>query len=131
AKIPVSGRGIENVPPTVKLISPVGGEVIISGTSFNVQFSGSDNDQLTGFKVSYSTDGGTSFPFNIGFVGPDATQIVWNVPDELETTKARIQVTARDRSGKKPSATSCTLTVQKRPKHTAHPMLEVATRHPP
>jgi hypothetical protein len=111
----IRGQGGDTTPPTVQVLVPAGGETLTAGTPFTIQFAGSDNDALSGFLVAYSTDGGMTFPNEIGRVGPMATSIIWNIPDGLQTTQGRIQVTARDRSGNTASAVSGIFTVRGQP----------------
>jgi hypothetical protein len=118
--IGLSGRFTigDAVPPTVSVISPVGGETLTAGTRTTILFTGMDNNAIAGFTVAFSTDGGQTFPAQnlIGQVVPSSTSmssIVWNIPDTLQSTQTRIQVTARDRSGNMASAQSGIFTVQR------------------
>ncbi len=97
--------------PGAQLLNPVGGEIFNAGTQISINFTGTDNDLLTGFIISYSTDGGTSFDHEIARRGPSIGQVVWNIPDFLSTTQGRIRVVVMDRSGNSASATSGTFTV--------------------
>jgi hypothetical protein len=108
------GNSKDAIAPTVSLTAPNGGETLMAGIPFNIQFSGKDNDALSGFTVAYSADGTTFLPENeIARVGPTTTSVIWNIPAALQTTQGRIRVTAQDRSGNTSSAMSNTFTVQR------------------
>jgi hypothetical protein len=110
--VELSGRGIDTIRPTVDLLSLGGGETITAGMPVVIRFNGSDNDAISNFLLSYSTDGGNSFPNDIARVGGSANQVTWNLPDNLQTTQGRVRVTATDRAGNISSAMSGIFTVQ-------------------
>lgn len=120
------------VNPTIQMVAPVDAASINAGQPVTIRFTGADNDQLSAFIVSYSTDGGATFaPQNgIARLGPGANQVVWNVPDNLQAAQARIQVVARDRSGNTAQASSPTFAVQ-RPQSTAPLLGVLLTFEPP
>jgi hypothetical protein len=127
----IRGQGSETIPPTVQVLVPVGGETFTAGTAIVIKFMGADNDALSGFLVAFSADGGVSFPIEIARVGPQATEVIWNVPDSLETIQGRIQVTARDQSGNTTSAVSGIFTVQKPPPMPGGTISNAITFDPP
>src|SRR5439155_3514349 len=89
-----------------------------------------DNDAVSNSSIAFSTDGGATFSNEIARVNSSATQVVWNIPDNLQTAAARIRVTTRDRSGNITIATSNTFTVQLSP--SAAPLLQTdVTFDPP
>lgn len=112
AIVNLTANGSDQTPPTVQVNSLNNGDALIAGQPVTIQFQGSDNDQVSGFTVSYSTDGGATFPNNIARVGGNVTQVVWNVPDGLTTNQGVVQVTARDRAGNMASAQSGKFVVQ-------------------
>lgn len=130
ASVRLTGVCPDTIPPTVAVTFPSGGEVFLAGTQIHVLFSGADNDQLTGFAISYSTDGGVSFPYELARTAGNVTAIPWNIPDFLQTSQARIRVVARDRSGNEASATTGLFSVQL-PPVTANPIRIVVTFDPP
>jgi hypothetical protein len=118
------------VNPTVRVLTPAGGETLTSGTQFTISFAAMD-DALASVQASFSTDGGQTFPSQnlIGRAGPSASTIIWNIPDTLQTTQGVIQVTARDRSGNVASAVSGQFTVQRPP--SMGPVLQVRVSFDP
>lgn len=109
--ISLVARGIETTAPTVKLINPVGGETVISGKPFTIKYSGSDNDAIATYILSYSVDGGISENREIGRVDGTTTEVIWNVPDNLVTQTALVKVIAIDRSGNTSSTVSNPFTI--------------------
>src|SRR5207247_1262844 len=97
----LSGIGIETNPPTVTLSEPTAGSTITSGQPFTIEFSGNDDDAVAGITLSYSTDGGATFPGVIAVVEGKNTSFDWNVPDGLVAVapQAMIRAIAVDRSG--------------------------------
>ncbi len=89
----------ETVPPTVKVEKPNGGEQVIAGSPYLITWTSSDNGMLQSHDVNVSLDGGKSFrPIFTGL--PGTTQsFLWQVPDTIFSSDARIQVIAKDASG--------------------------------
>jgi hypothetical protein len=91
--------------PTVSVVLPNGGETIAAGTQFNITWTASDLDgdnTIQRFEIRLSTDGGTTFPDSqviASNVAGNARTFPWNVPAVLNTTTARIRVTAFDTAG--------------------------------
>ncbi len=100
-QIPLKGQGMDPSAPTIQVINPQGGENLKPGSAFKIKFNASDNDALTNFVVNYSIDGGVSFsnvissPITFG----KPSDIIWNVPADLQTSQAIIKITAKDKSG--------------------------------
>jgi hypothetical protein len=87
-------------PPTVKVNRPNGGEMVKGGTQLNISFTSSDNLAVVSHDISLSTDGGATFPITVTRGLSGSTQsFSFLVPPTLETTMARIQVTAKDDAG--------------------------------
>jgi phage tail-like protein len=102
ATIPLKGQGVEATAPTIKIISPAGGENLSPGSAYNIKFSASDNSGLTNYHVSYSTDGGAFFgntitPADNSAINPPI--VMWNIPPDVQTPQAQIKITAQDKSG--------------------------------
>jgi len=86
-----------NPAPTVKLLSPTGGELMISPSTFNITWVSKDNRRVVSHDIRLSTDGGKSFPITIASNLPgDVQSYLWKVPVNLEAKSARIRVVARD-----------------------------------
>lgn len=82
--------------PQVQLLSPLGGDKLQAGGSFNITWSSSDNSQLASHQLQLSTNGGQSFDSVIiaGLSGT-ARSFIWQVPN-IETTTARVKIIAVD-----------------------------------
>ncbi len=89
--------------PTVVVISPEGGEVLTGGFSYDITWEAADNIGGSGLTVnpisiSYSLDGGASYPYSIATGIDNSGRYTWTVPN-ISTTEAMIKVTALDNSG--------------------------------
>jgi hypothetical protein len=95
----------QNSNPVVNLTEPDGGEVIVGGTTFEIAWTASDpngDNTIQRFEIRLSTDGGATFPDpNIIALNVPGTArtFAWAVPIGLNTTTARIRVTAVDIQG--------------------------------
>jgi parallel beta-helix repeat protein len=92
----IFGRDV--MPPSVRLASPNGGEIIASGQPYTINWqSGDDRPGLT-CTVYLSTDGGANYTtLTAGLTG--VSSYTWQIPATLGTTQARIRVTCRDAGG--------------------------------
>ncbi|MDP4219800.1 MAG: phage tail protein [Bacteroidota bacterium] len=100
--IQLKGQGIDTKSPTIRITSPAGGEMIAPGSKFQIKFDASDNDALSNYVATLSTDGGTSFPTTISPPDNGATappSLLWNVPSDLQTSQGVIQIRATDKMG--------------------------------
>ncbi|HVG18454.1 MAG TPA: Ser-Thr-rich GPI-anchored membrane family protein [Blastocatellia bacterium] len=94
-----------NQPPTVSVTLPNGGETIPAGTPFTITWTASDPDgdnTIQRFEIRLSTDAGATFPdANViaANVAGNARSFTWAVPITLNTTAARIRITAFDNAG--------------------------------
>lgn len=92
----VFGRDV--VPPTVKLESPNGGEIIAAGRPFTIRWTATDNKPDVSCDVMLSTDGGATYTTLVsGLTGTDTYE--WQVPETLGSNRARIRVVCRDGAG--------------------------------
>ncbi|MFI5264614.1 MAG: choice-of-anchor D domain-containing protein, partial [Candidatus Kapaibacterium sp.] len=109
ATVQLKGQGVDAASPTIKILYPAGGESFRAGSPVKIQFSASDNDALSNYAVQYSVDGGTTFPGSIKPADnsfPKPPEIVWNIPDDLQTSQGIIKITAQDKGGNTVSALS-------------------------
>jgi hypothetical protein len=109
AQVELKGQGVDATAPTIKIISPIGGENLPSGSPYTIKFTASDNNALTNYKILLSTDGGTSFINSILPADnsvPQPPAVMWNVPADLQTSQGIIKVTADDKNGYQTSAVS-------------------------
>lgn len=122
----------DDVPPTVSLSAPRGGESFVAGSQTVISFSGSDvGTGIAVFVVSYSTDGGATFPRDIARLGEGSSGVIWNIPDTLQGNNIRVRVSATDRGGNTSSATSGNLTVTLPQEPTPVPKLQVVISFSP
>lgn len=87
---------IDATGPEVTVLSPNGGELWAGGTSHYINWSTVDESKGT-VDIDYSTNGGTSWNILVSAI-TDTGSYLWNVP-EIDTSQARIRVTATDSAG--------------------------------
>ncbi len=122
----------DDVPPTVLLSAPRGGESFVAGSQTVISFSGSDvGTGIAVFVVSYSTDGGATFPRDIARLGEGSSGVIWNIPDTLQGSNIRVRVSATDRAGNTSSATSGNLIITLPQEPTPVPKLQVVISFSP
>jgi photosystem II stability/assembly factor-like uncharacterized protein len=87
---------VDTTPPTVTVKVPNGGEEVAGNSKFNIAWQSSDDTGVVSHDIDLSTDSGATFPIAIVAGLPGISQsFVWNVP-ALNTTMARIRITAHD-----------------------------------
>lgn len=90
--------GGDTQPPTVRVLSPNGGEQLTPGAVTRIAWTSTDTVGMASHTLSLSTDGGGSFPTSIMTgVPPAAQEFFWSVP-LIETLRGRIKVSAFDTS---------------------------------
>ncbi len=89
-------QGSDTAAPTVQLTSPNGGEKLTGSNKVTISWTSSDNSLVLFHDLDLSTDGGTTFATTVasGVVGTAKT-FEWTVP-LVESTQARVRVTAAD-----------------------------------
>lgn len=89
-----------NVPPTVQVVAPNGGETLQVGQPFDIKWNASDANgdaTIQKFEIRLSTDGGTNFNFTITPNAASTTRkFTWTVPIGFNTTLGRVRVIATD-----------------------------------
>ncbi len=86
--------------PASHLLSPDGGELLVGGTTHEIEWSAIDDLALTGIDLSYSTDGGFTFPYVIATGLVNDGKEPWTVPSlPPGTDHAVVRVEAHDGSG--------------------------------
>lgn len=90
-------RGTE---PSACLTSPVGGEFLVPGTTHEITWTAADEGTLAGIDLSYSVDGGLSYPASqvIATGLADDGRHAWTVP-QVESAAVRVRAVARDGQG--------------------------------
>jgi YD repeat-containing protein len=98
----------DSEPPVITLLQPTGGEVIVGGTSFHIQWQSDDNVGVTSHTLALSTDGGKTFATTFASgLGGNQQSYDWTVPPDIAPSRnAVIQVTAADAAGNSQSAAS-------------------------
>jgi FG-GAP repeat protein len=92
-----------NQNPTVSVTDPDGGEILAGGSHFEIKWDASDpdgNGTIQRFAIALSTDSGATFNTTIASnVAGDLRTFDWTVPSGINTTTARVRVTAFDDQG--------------------------------
>ncbi|MGB9902704.1 hypothetical protein [Methanothrix sp.] len=97
----------------VRLITPNGGEVLKRQLPFTITWTMPSSASVSGVVLSYSTDGGKTFPHTIASIMGPATSFTWRPPN-IATTQARVKVTVIYDTGAQASDTSdADFTIQK------------------
>lgn len=86
---------IDLEPPAVTVASPNGGEVFHFGSTYDIEWTASDNIGVTSVCILLSTDGGVTFPDTIASGEADDGVYSWYAPD-IDCGVARIRIVARD-----------------------------------
>src|SRR5437868_6935593 len=100
--VPLTGIGQNTQPPVVIVQAPSTGSAVPSGTSFQVRFATTDpsGSGLTTFQIDLSTNGGATFPFNLGTGA--ATEGINNTnatAPGIETGTAVLRIQVRNNAG--------------------------------
>jgi len=91
----------DTVPPSVKVISPNGGETWNVGETRTITWTASDNVGVNKVDISYSTDGGKSW-ITIATNLPNTGSYQWKIPS-TPSTNCLIRIEAYDSAGNKGS----------------------------
>ncbi|MCR6692027.1 MAG: PKD domain-containing protein [archaeon YNP-LCB-003-016] len=98
------GAPSDNIPPSVTVVSPNGGEVWPSNVTRAIKWTASDNVGVTKVDIFYSTDGGKSWiPVAQGI--PNTGSYDWRTPN-ITSVNCLIRVDAYDAANNKGSDTS-------------------------
>jgi hypothetical protein len=86
----------DTTPPSVEVIDPNGGEVIVGGggSTYDILWDSSDNVGVVATHILFSTDSGTSYPDTIAS-GALTSPYNWDVPD-IDSGTCRIKVVCAD-----------------------------------
>jgi agmatine deiminase len=83
--------------PAVHVNSPKGGEFLASGATHELEWAAADDVDVTGIDVSYSLDGGLTFPHVVATGLANDSHEEWVVPDlPSPSDQAVLKVTAHD-----------------------------------
>lgn len=97
-----SGTALDLTAPVVAVAAPNGGENWEAGSLQDIIWTATDNVGVASIDLTYSTDGGATWPGVIALAVPNTGSYSWTVPD-VATASARIRVTARDAAGNEAS----------------------------
>ncbi len=89
---------IYRVVPTVRVIAPNGGEIILGGSSYTIRWESANG--VATQDVLLSLDGGATFPIVIASgLAAEVQSYTWSVPTTVSTARGRIRVVARNAKG--------------------------------
>ncbi|GBC77146.1 hypothetical protein HRbin08_00615 [bacterium HR08] len=97
---------VDSTPPSVRVISPNGGEFVLAGTLLPIAWESSDDMGILLHEVALSLDSGRTCSILLGRVSGEKRSFVWEVPEGMLSSTARICVTARDFSDNAATDTS-------------------------
>ncbi len=87
----------DTLAPSVQVLHPNGGEVLIFGTPESILWIATDDRGVDSVSIYYSVDGGNTFPFTIATGEPNDGIYPWTVPDTF-STRCVVKVVAYDPS---------------------------------
>jgi len=92
---------IDSTAPHVELLSPLTGDSLPSGGSWDIRWYAVDNFGIApdGIDINYSLDGGYSYPYQIAVNEPNDGVYHWRIPGDLLSGAFMIKVKAWDRAG--------------------------------
>ncbi len=91
----IIGEGILSV----RVLRPNGGEILIGGTTFTIEWEASGG--VASQDIALSLDGGATFPIVVATgLEADVRRYEWTVPATVSTTRGRIRVTVRNALGR-------------------------------
>ena len=70
----------DEIPPTVSVISPNGGEILVAGTQFEITWIATDAGGVDSVSILYSVNGGATFDHVIATGEPNDSSFTWQVP---------------------------------------------------
>jgi agmatine/peptidylarginine deiminase len=88
----------EDPVPAACLVSPDGGEVLVSGTTHDLAWTAIDDVDVTSIDLSYSTDGGATYPYPIASGEDNDGHYAWTVPGTV-SAQAKVRAVAHDGDG--------------------------------
>jgi len=90
----------DDAAPAAWLKSPNGGELLVSGTAHEIEWSAMDDVAVTGIDLRYSLDGGSTFPNLIASGIADDGRELWTIPT-FPTVEDRVvmKIVAHDANG--------------------------------
>jgi uncharacterized repeat protein (TIGR01451 family) len=103
---PQTGTSGIAVPPVVHVTSPNGAEQLAGNGDINVSWTIDQAHDVINQRIELSTDGGTTYRTLTQYLDGSVRNFIWHVPASSQSTKARIRVTATDKSGNVSSDTS-------------------------
>lgn len=88
---------MDNVPPTVRVITPNGGEVLRAGRIYTIRWSVSDPGGIAKVLIHYSANGGSNWSL-VADINGNPGFFRWRVPS-TPSHQALVKITVYDRSG--------------------------------
>lgn len=87
----------EDIPQTVSIVAPSGGESYPANTTQVIEWNASDNVGVSSVDLDLSINGGATYPTSIAADIPNTGSYAWTLPG-ISSTAARVRVTVRDTS---------------------------------
>ena len=96
----VAVTAVDTTAPTIAVVRPNGGEKLLTGSAYTIEWTAADAGGVSSFSVFVSTNGGGTFnPVpGCGAIGGALRRCVWSAPGPT-TSAGRILVVATDSSG--------------------------------
>jgi hypothetical protein len=114
--------------PTVRFISPIGGEKFNSGDTININWNSTDNIGVASQDLTLSTDGGSSFSTTLATGLNGVVQsFSFKIPDNLQTQQARLRLIVRDAAGNSAQAITASDFQIQALADTQSPVVEIST----
>ena len=86
-------------PPIVQVTAPNGGELIPGNSDLNISWFLDQGGDVVNQKIEISTDAGVTYTPIDQTLDATARNFVWHVPMTIQTSTARVRITALDGSG--------------------------------
>ncbi|MEN8135838.1 MAG: multicopper oxidase domain-containing protein [Thermodesulfobacteriota bacterium] len=87
----------QTVYPALTLLSPVGGEIIVSGSEYNISWGAPTGAGIDSFELYYSLDGGTTWTLIDTVADPTAGCYLWQIEEEIQANdQVLVRVVALD-----------------------------------
>jgi agmatine deiminase len=98
--------------PSAHVIAPAGGELLVGGNTYDLEWVADDDVEVTSIDLTYSTDGGDTFPYEIAVDLENDGHHDWTVP-EIVSADMVVKLVAGDvdeNEGEAVSERSCAVT---------------------
>jgi len=104
---------VDNVNPTIEIISPTGGEKLLAGSQNTITWSASDNVGITAMQLLFSSNKRQTWD-SLSEISADVYSYLWDVP-LLNSSSCWIKIIAYDAEGNSGSDSSGTFLINRPP----------------